>query len=204
MRVRHRLSAGDSRSGEVKDYVEAVKVLDPNANALGARAQRREAHSEYQGARGENAGSRSIVGLASRALKSCRFLRTSRSSFRRWRRRLPAISCSGDFVPNKGTAFTEPERDEFELHGLLPSRVASLDEQVSRRLQALRGFSTDLERLRLLTRASGHQRNGVLRAADTQHRRALADRLHTTVGAGCQHFSRLFRKPRGLFLSLQS
>ena len=27
---------------------------------------------------------------------------------------------------NKGTAFTEPERDEFELHGLLPSRVASL------------------------------------------------------------------------------
>jgi malate dehydrogenase (oxaloacetate-decarboxylating) len=42
----------------------------------------------------------------------------------------------GDSFLNKGTAFTEPERDEFELHGLLPSRVASLDEQVSRRLQA--------------------------------------------------------------------
>jgi malate dehydrogenase (oxaloacetate-decarboxylating) len=54
----------------------------------------------------------------------------------------------GDSFLNKGTAFTEPERDEFELHGLLPSRVASLDEQVSRRLQALRGFSTDLGALR--------------------------------------------------------
>ena len=40
---------------------------------------------------------------------------------------------------NKGTAFTDEERDAFELHGLLPPRVATFDEQVSRRLQALRG-----------------------------------------------------------------
>ncbi len=51
-----------------------------------------------------------------------------------------------DSLLNKGTAFTDPERDEFDLHGLLPPRVATLDEQVSRRLQVLRGFATDLER----------------------------------------------------------
>ena len=37
---------------------------------------------------------------------------------------------------NKGTAFSETEREAFDLHGLLPPNVATLDEQVSRRLQA--------------------------------------------------------------------
>ncbi len=45
---------------------------------------------------------------------------------------------------NKGTAFSETERETFDLHGLLPPNVATLDEQVSRRLQALRGFESDL------------------------------------------------------------
>lgn len=47
---------------------------------------------------------------------------------------------------NKGTAFTEEERDLFDLHGLLPPRVATLDEQVSRRLEALRQLPNDFER----------------------------------------------------------
>ena len=51
---------------------------------------------------------------------------------------------------NKGTAFSESEREAFDLHGLLPPNVATLDEQVSRRLQALRGFETDLERYAFL------------------------------------------------------
>jgi hypothetical protein len=51
---------------------------------------------------------------------------------------------------NKGRAFSESEREAFDLHGLLPPNVATLDEQVSRRLQALRGLETDLERYALL------------------------------------------------------
>ena len=109
----------------------------------------------------------------------------------------------GDSFLNKGTAFTEPERDEFELHGLLPSRVASLDEQVSRRLQALRGFSTDLERYAFL-RELQDTNETVFYALLTRNIEELLPIAYTpTVGAGCQHFSRLFRKPRGLFLSLQ-
>jgi len=43
-----------------------------------------------------------------------------------------------DPLLNKGTAFTEAERDAFELHGLLPPHVATLDYQVQRRLDAFR------------------------------------------------------------------
>lgn len=39
---------------------------------------------------------------------------------------------------NKGTAFSDRERDVFDLHGLLPPHVGNLNEQVERRLQALR------------------------------------------------------------------
>jgi len=47
---------------------------------------------------------------------------------------------------NKATAFTEEERGDFELHGLLPPSVATLDEQVGRRLQALRQLPDDFAR----------------------------------------------------------
>src|SRR3954451_10825807 len=55
-----------------------------------------------------------------------------------------------DHLLNKGTAFTDEERGEFELHGLLPPTIATLDQQVSRRLAAFRGFTTDLERYAFL------------------------------------------------------
>ena len=107
-----------------------------------------------------------------------------------------------DSLLNKGTAFTEQERDEFELHGLLPPRVASLDDQVWRRLQVLRGFATDLERYAFM-RELQDTNETVFYALLTQNIEELLPIVYTpTVGAGCQHFSRLFRKPRGLFLSL--
>ncbi|GKT14666.1 NAD-dependent malic enzyme, partial [Aduncisulcus paluster] len=51
---------------------------------------------------------------------------------------------------NKGTAFSEAEREAFDLHGLLPPNILTLDEQVSRRLEALRGYETDIERYAFL------------------------------------------------------
>ena len=109
----------------------------------------------------------------------------------------------GDSFLNKGTAFSERERDEFELHGLLPPRVATLDEQVSRRLQVLRGFATDIERYAFL-RELQDTNETVFYALITRNLEEMLPIAYTpTVGAGCQQFSRLFRKPRGLFLSLR-
>jgi len=103
---------------------------------------------------------------------------------------------------NKGTAFTEAERDVFGLHGLLPPRVASMDEQVTRRLAAFREFATDLERYAFL-RDLQDTNETLFYALLAQNLEELLPIVYTpTVGAGCRSFSRLFRKPRGLFLSL--
>src|SRR5262245_3913952 len=107
-----------------------------------------------------------------------------------------------DPLLNKGTAFTEQEREIFGLHGLLPPNVASLDEQVDRRLQALRQLPSDLARYVFLRGLQDS--NEVLFYALLV--RNLAETLPIvytpTVGLGCQQFSHVFRKPRGLFLSI--
>ena len=79
---------------------------------------------------------------------------------------------------NKGTAFTEAERDTFRLHGLLPPHVGTLDEQVARRLKVLRALRNRLRALCLPARTAGHQRDAVLRAAGAQHRGDAAAGLH--------------------------
>ena len=102
---------------------------------------------------------------------------------------------------NKGTAFTDEEREAFGLHGLLPPTVVHIDEQVARRLQAFREFSTDLERYAFL-RDLQDTNETLYYALLSQNIQEILPIVYTpTVGAGCASFSRLFRKPRGLFLS---
>ncbi|MGH7113991.1 MAG: NAD-dependent malic enzyme, partial [Stellaceae bacterium] len=98
--------------------------------------------------------------------------------------------------------FTEAERDAFGLHGLLPPHIGTLEEQASRRLMVLRRFASDLERYAFLREL--HDNNETLFfALLEQNIEELLPLVYTpTVGAGCQQFSQLFRKPRGLFLSL--
>ena len=102
---------------------------------------------------------------------------------------------------NKGTAFTEAERDAFDLHGLLPPHVGRLDDQVNRRLNALRRFATDFERYAFL-RELQDTNETLFYALLVRHIEELLPLVYTpTVGEGCQRFSEIWRKPRGLFLS---
>jgi malate dehydrogenase (oxaloacetate-decarboxylating) len=106
-----------------------------------------------------------------------------------------------DPLLNKGTAFTDDERDLFDLHGLLPPYVTSLDLQVERRLDAFRGPGTDLQKY-IFLRGTQDTNETLFYALLTRHIEELMPTVYTpTVGLGCQQFSRIFRKPRGLFLS---
>jgi malate dehydrogenase (oxaloacetate-decarboxylating) len=106
-----------------------------------------------------------------------------------------------DPLLNKGTAFSEVERDEFDLFGLLPPHVTTLDLQVQRRLEAFRGIGTDLQKYVFL-RGLQDSNETLFYALLTRNIAEMTPIVYTpTVGLGCQQFSRIFRKPRGLFLS---
>jgi malate dehydrogenase (oxaloacetate-decarboxylating) len=102
---------------------------------------------------------------------------------------------------NKGTAFSDVERDEFHLHGLLPPHVGTLKEQIERRLQALRQQPTSFHKYTFL-RDLQDANETLFYSLILQNIQEILPLVYTpTVGEGCQRFSEIWRKPRGLFLS---
>ena len=102
---------------------------------------------------------------------------------------------------NKGTAFTENERTDFALHGLLPPHVGNLEDQAARRLKALRDRQTDFGRYAYL-RDLQDTNETLFYAVLVRNIEEMMPLVYTpTVGEGCQRFSEIWRKPRGLFLS---
>ena len=85
---------------------------------------------------------------------------------------------------NKGTAFSDLERDAFELHGLLPPHVGNLDEQIQRRMKALAESGNSLQQVQLSSRAAGHERDPLLCAARSPRRRDAAAGIHANRGRG--------------------
>ena len=105
-----------------------------------------------------------------------------------------------DPLTNKGTAFTLEERDRFGLHGWLPPHVLSLDEQINRRRHMLEGMESDFHRYAFLRELQ--DTNEILFHALVQSDLPMMLPLvyTPTVGEGCEKFSQIFRRPRGLFL----
>ena len=102
---------------------------------------------------------------------------------------------------NKGTAFTEDERTDFALHGLLPPHVGNLEDQAARRLKALRDRKTDFG-LYAYLRDLQDTNETLFYAVLVSNIEEMMPLVYTpTVGEGCQRFSEIWRKPRGLFLS---
>jgi len=102
---------------------------------------------------------------------------------------------------NKGTAFTDEERTLFGLHGLLPPQVESLDEQAVRAYDAYRRKDDDLER-HIYLRSLQDRNETLFYRLLNDHIEELMPVVYTPVVAlGCQHFSQIYRRPRGLFIS---
>jgi malate dehydrogenase (oxaloacetate-decarboxylating) len=102
---------------------------------------------------------------------------------------------------NKGTAFTNEERDAFALHGLLPPHVGTLDEQRTRRKKALENLPSGFAKYSFL-RDVQDTNETLFYSLVVNHVEELLPIVYTpTVGEGCQRFSEIWRKPRGLFIS---
>src|ERR1700757_193829 len=102
---------------------------------------------------------------------------------------------------NKGTAFTDSERDTFALHGLLPSHVGNLEEQRLRRRNWLTTLTAPIEKYRFM-RDLQDSNETLFYSLITNHVEETLPIVYTpTVGEACQQFSEIWRKPRGLFLS---
>ncbi|KAK4143991.1 uncharacterized protein C8A04DRAFT_37015 [Dichotomopilus funicola] len=103
---------------------------------------------------------------------------------------------------NKGSAFTREERRDFKLSGLLPQSIQTLEQQVQRAYQQYSARADDLAKNTFLT--SMKEQNEVL------YFRLLLDHLEEmfsvvytpTEGDAIQNFSRLFRRPQGIFLNI--
>ena len=104
-------------------------------------------------------------------------------------------------VLNKGTAFTYEERIRFELHGLLPPVIETLEQQCVRAYEAYKRKGDDLER-HIFLRALQDTNEILFYALLYRHMAEMAPIIYTPVVAqGCIHFSHIYRRPRGLFLS---
>jgi malate dehydrogenase (oxaloacetate-decarboxylating) len=101
---------------------------------------------------------------------------------------------------NKGSAFTEEERREFGLMGLLPPHVSTVDEQLTRTYGSFKQKDSDLERYIYLVSLQDRNETLFYRLLQ-EHITEMMPVVYTpVVGEGCKLYSRIYRRPRGLYI----
>ncbi len=102
---------------------------------------------------------------------------------------------------NKGLSFTEDERRDFKLYGLLPPHIETLQEQTNRCYQAYSNKESDIEKY-IYLRSLQDTCEVLFYNLLISHITEMLPIVYTpTVGVGCEQFSELYRHPRGLFIS---
>ncbi len=102
---------------------------------------------------------------------------------------------------NKGTAFTEDERERYGLRGLLPAGVSDPKTQQDRVMENLRRKDNDIERYIFLQALAGRNERLFYRLL-IDHIDELMPLIYTpTVGQACQEFAHIFRQPKGFYIT---
>jgi malate dehydrogenase (oxaloacetate-decarboxylating)(NADP+) len=114
---------------------------------------------------------------------------------------LYGIELLHDPVLNKGTAFSDEERDALGLRGLLPPHVHTPEEQVIRVMENFRREPTNLEKYIQMIALQDRNETLFYRVV-MEHIEEMMPIIYTpTVGQGCQEYGHIFRRPRGMYIS---
>ena len=128
---------------------------------------------------------------------------TTEKTSSRIRRILPAKGVDWLHHPvfNKGTAFTEAERETLGLRGLLPPHVQTIDEQMERVMNNFHSKTSDLERYIQLVGLQDRNETLFYRVV-IDHLEEMMPIIYTpTVGKACQEYGHIFRRSRGFYLT---
>jgi len=102
---------------------------------------------------------------------------------------------------NKGSAFSSEERDNFNLTGLLPHNIETIEEQSLRAYQQLSSFTTDLDK-HIYLRNIQDTNETLFHHLIEENIEEVMPLIYTpTVGQACEKFSKIYRRKRGLFIS---
>lgn len=102
---------------------------------------------------------------------------------------------------NKGSAFSTQERIDFNLQGLLPHNIETIEEQTERAYSQYNLCNTDLDRHIFLRSIQDNNETLFFRLLE-EHLEEMMPIIYTpTVGQACQEFSKIYRTHRGLFIS---
>lgn len=102
---------------------------------------------------------------------------------------------------NKGSAFSSTERSDFNLHGLLPEGIETIEEQHQRCYQQYTSFDEDINKHIYLRNIQDTNETLFYHLIDN-HLSEMMPIIYTpTVGEACQRFSDIYRRHRGLFIS---
>ncbi|MCH1921546.1 NAD-dependent malic enzyme [Shewanella sp. A3A] len=102
---------------------------------------------------------------------------------------------------NKGSAFTEEERTSFNLEGLLPYYIETIEEQASRAYDQFRSFNNDLDKHIYLRNIQDTNETLFYRLVQNNISEMMPIIYTPTVGLACERFSKNWRRNRGLFIS---
>jgi len=104
---------------------------------------------------------------------------------------------------NKGTAFTDAERDKLGLRGLLPPHVQTMEQQTQRVLANFRNKPSDLERYIQLVALQDRNETLFYRIVMDNLEEMMPIIYTPTVGKACQEFGHIFRRSRGMYVTMQ-